>query len=168
MTERKRYRAVAEREPGDEYWSFQVDGIDDAFGDSRRLDQVARDAADVIELALDLPDGTIDPDQIEVDPVVPAAVRLVAEARAALEQCQRETQELLERTVRDMHDQGYPYRDIGQLVGISFQRAQQLVTAARAIIESAEPDSDAAARAERTRAARARKVAASKKRVKVR
>ena len=53
------------------------------------------------------------------------AVRLKAEA----ERIEAESQAQQRKAVRRLHSDGMPFREIGQLLGISYQRAHQLANA---------------------------------------
>ncbi len=135
MTDRTRYRASAQRDPRTGTWAFQIEGIDGAFGDTRRLDTLRRDAADVLELALDLPDGSIDPDDIVIAdvhvPELDELIRAVRAARTNAETAARQAATTTEQAARRLHEAGLPVRDVGSLLGVTFQRAHQLIGARR-------------------------------------
>lgn len=122
------YTARAER--GDDWWCVTVDEEPGIVTQTRRLDQIP----DMVRDALGLfPESTDDPSGAEVEVVVAdehasraAHARELAErARAA----QEVASEAMRDAARSFAHQGLPYRDIGTLLGVSYQRAQQLATA---------------------------------------
>lgn len=68
---------------------------------------------------------------VAVQPALPdSAVHSIAEAREArraAEQTQRRAGDLMAAAARDLAEQGYTVRDIGAVMGVSFQRVQQLI-----------------------------------------
>jgi DNA-directed RNA polymerase specialized sigma24 family protein len=54
-----------------------------------------------------------------------------AELRDQASSAQAEAAQLTRDAARRLYDQGLPLRDIGQILGVSFQRAKQLIDQAR-------------------------------------
>ena len=88
-------------------------------------------ARSLIAITLDVPADSVDVD-VEVEKVgtVKVAER-TARLRATREtatRLEREVQTDAESLARDLANEGLPLRDIGDILGISYQRAHQLVT----------------------------------------
>lgn len=112
------------------WWAVEVPDIDGLITQTRRLDQIdaaVRDAAELLG---------VDPDSLEV--AVTTAVPHGDDARAAREladtaRAQQEQARTAMRTAaRLLVDDGLPVRDVGHLLGVSFQQAQKLATPAKA------------------------------------
>ncbi len=74
---------------------------------------------------------------LDVQIELPAHVRHELDESAALREHaardQREAAARTRRAARWMHEQGMPLRDIGQVLGVSYQRAHQLVSEAEEV-----------------------------------
>lgn len=120
------YTAKATRDG--KWWSVEVLELG-VFTQARRLDQVEFMARDAIALLLDVP-----PDSFEVTvvPEVPAKVQAildeVRESRAAAEHASEVASMKAREAARILHDEGMPLRDVGRVLGVSHQRAHQLVS----------------------------------------
>ncbi|MFC5992932.1 type II toxin-antitoxin system HicB family antitoxin [Pseudonocardia hispaniensis] len=110
------------------WWVVTVPDVPGAITQSRRLDQVPADAAEVIEIQTGEP---VNPDSLVVYPSLPGeAGEAAAEARRLRAEAHELSERASERTraaVDLLHRRGFPLRDIGKLTGITYQRAQQLV-----------------------------------------
>jgi predicted RNase H-like HicB family nuclease len=112
------------------WWVVTVPEVPGAVTQSRRLDHVARDVAEVLSLltgeaaeAYELAVETHLPRSVGVDTERARALRLEADRAVAI------AQEATASAARRLHDATrLTYRDIGALLGISHQRAQQLAT----------------------------------------
>lgn len=126
--QRSGYRVDAEWDDTG-WWVVTVPDVPGAITQTRRLDQVAADAAEIIEIQTG---HTVDPATLTVIPrLAGAAGDAAAEARALREQARRLTEQASERTrvaVDLLSRRGFTVRDIGALIGITYQRAQQLGT----------------------------------------
>lgn len=112
------------------WWAIEIPELDGVFTQARRLDQVDAMARDAIAGTLN-----ISPDSFAliINPVLPAAVQaLLDEVRSSRESAElaaeiasRKAQE----AARLLHnEQHMPLRDVGRVLGVSFQRAHQLVS----------------------------------------
>lgn len=109
------------------WWVVTVPEVPGAITQSKRLDQVEADVAEVIALMT----GE-EPDAYEVNldwsaPVEAGqhaneARQLRARAEAAADEAARATA----RAVRELAAAGFTLRDIGTMTGVSYQRAQQI------------------------------------------
>lgn len=122
------YTARATRS-GD-WWAIEVEELEGVFTQARRLEQVEAMARDAIALMLDIPPDSFD---IVMQPELPV------EWRTDLDQMwrMRQAADLVTsmamiktiQTVRALRDDaGLPLRDIGRVLGISFQRVHQLLS----------------------------------------
>lgn len=134
-----RYTATAHRAAG--WWIVQCDQHPGALSQVRRLDQAAEVHREAIAFVVGVPADEV---EVEVRPEVPEQVTAhLRRAEEAAAQAQRATaQERAERAAaaRAAQDAGLTIRDIGAVLGVSFQRAQQVLAfAQRAESEEAAP-----------------------------
>jgi len=122
------YKALVTRE--DRWWMVHVPEIG-GLTQARRLSEAKSMARSLVAITLDIP-----PDSFEVDVEVEKVGTVKVAERTARLRATRETATRLEREVqtdaeslaRDLANEGLPLRDIGDILGISYQRAHQLVT----------------------------------------
>ncbi|MFT4164776.1 MAG: hypothetical protein QM650_06000 [Microlunatus sp.] len=126
MSERRTYRAIARRVDG--WWAVEVADVPGAVTQTRRLDQVDTMAREVISLKLDTPPDSFDIDVLpQIGPTLDAEVDSARRAREAADRARANATESTQRAAVLLARDGLPLRDIGSLLGVSFQRAQQLV-----------------------------------------
>lgn len=110
------------------WWAVEVPEIDGLVTQARRLDQIP----DVVRDAAELLDG-IAPDTLEVDVVANVPHREAADLARELTERARRTQEdaskAMRRAAKSLSEDGLTVRDIGSVLGVSFQRAQKLLSA---------------------------------------
>lgn len=126
MTDRSRYNVDCEwDETG--WWVVTMRELDGAVTQSRRLDQVPGDVAEVIRLLTgEGPDAyDLHVEARVAGPVGDEAAR-AAELRAASDRMSREAREATAQVVGELRSAGLSMRDVGSLVGVSYQRVQQL------------------------------------------
>lgn len=133
------YRVNVTRD--DRWWMIaipELDGHQTASGainvgdttQARRLSEVATQARDFICTVTDSAPSEVDMAiTITVDgiAVTEKADRIVADRRLAEEHAAAATERARE-LARELADRGVPVRDVGEVLGVSFQRAQQLIT----------------------------------------
>ena len=123
--------AVAERSEG--WWAVRVPELPGVFTQARRLDQVGAMAADAVAALLGIDPATV---KVEVQPVLDVDVaQRLAEARKErrhADELASAAAEKLRRVARALAEDGLPERDIGSILGVSHQRAHQLLTDRRA------------------------------------
>lgn len=111
------------------WWAVTVPEVEGAFTQAKRLDQVPRMVTDAVALLTG-----VSPDDIEVDvrAEVPTNVQahLTRAARLRAESARSNSQAAAEvrAAARDLVSRGLPLRDVGSLLGVSSQRAHQLVS----------------------------------------
>lgn len=109
------------------FWYIEIPALDGAT-QARHLREIDYMARDYIH---NLTDEAPESIELEVELVIPpeaqghldrqARLRAEAAAKAA------EAGEEARAAARELHRRGLPYRDIGALLGVSYQRAHQLV-----------------------------------------
>lgn len=124
-----RVTALCTRSDG--WWAVVVPEVDGAITQARRLDQVPAMVADAVALLAGEDPTTI---EVDVQPEIPAAVRRRLERAAALRahsaRANNQAAHELRTAAHDLASEGLPLRDVGRVLGVSYQRAHQLVTAA--------------------------------------
>ncbi len=121
----KTYRVVAERH--DKWWLLEVPEIPGTFSQVRRLDQVDEWIRDAISLMLEIPEDSFN---IDLDVRLPkdelAELRAVKAAQKAVTQAREESSTRTKSLVARLKDEGLTVRDIGTVLGVSYQRVSQL------------------------------------------
>jgi predicted RNase H-like HicB family nuclease/DNA-binding CsgD family transcriptional regulator len=127
----KRYTAIAERS-GD-WWAVRIDGLPGVFTQAKRLDQIPELAADAIGLWLEKDPATIHVDLVSKlgDRVLQREADLARRLRSEAAQVSARAATQTTSAVARLSKSGLSYRDIGSLLGISYQRVEQLVKAGR-------------------------------------
>jgi predicted RNase H-like HicB family nuclease len=105
----------------------------DALTQARSLKEAERMARSIIAVTLDVAPDSFDV-ELAVGPVgdladVSAEAKTVADLRAQAERQEREASARAAALAKRLASQGVSVRDIGAVLSISFQRAQQLVAA---------------------------------------
>ena len=118
--------AIAERSGG--WWAVRVPELPGVFTQARRLDQVQAVVADAVSAFLGVPAHSV---QVEVAPQLALDVSSRLEAarkeRRQADQLASAAAEKLRQVARALADDGLPERDIGSILGVSHQRAHQLL-----------------------------------------
>lgn len=129
MSTRPTYTAVCTRSDG--WWAIEVPEVRGAFTQARRLEQAEEMAREAIALLLNVPENSFD---VAVSPHLPPELdQTVTQVRQLREQAERLEVAAAEATSKASHDLRHsqldlPIRDIGWLLGISYQRVAQLVS----------------------------------------
>lgn len=123
--------AVAERSGG--WWAVRVLQLPGVFTQARRLDQVSALVEDAVSAFLDIPASDI---KVEVRPKLAIEItRRLDEAREErrhADQLASAAADKLRQVARALADEGLPERDIGSILGVSHQRAHQLLALRKA------------------------------------
>lgn len=128
MAGRVTYRVVIWREAETRLWAVHVPELE-LLTQARRIDEAERMARSIISLHL----GTDDQSGFDLDIQTRLPDELadeLARARALREQADeanRRAAALSRDAARKLADQGLTIRDIGAILGVSFQRASQLL-----------------------------------------
>jgi hypothetical protein len=119
-------------ERGEKYWLLHVAEID-RWTQARNLREVEPMARDLIAIMEDVPSTSF---ELDIDITAPATVAAhLDRSRQLIEQAAtaRAAAAFEARVAALMlHDDGVPLRDVGTILGVSYQRAHQLVTEAEA------------------------------------
>ncbi|HYZ56192.1 MAG TPA: hypothetical protein VE733_22195 [Streptosporangiaceae bacterium] len=122
------YRVEVERGQSGRWWVLSVPEVPGAHSQARRLEQAGDVARDLIAL---MTDEAPDSFELDVHLKIPEDIRRELDQSAALREeatrAQAEAARLSRDAARRLHDQGLPLRDVGEVLGVSFQRAKQLV-----------------------------------------
>ena len=125
MAELKTYRADVDRDG--KVWRVRVPDIGRAT-QARTLREVEPMARDLIAIMDDIPADSFD---LDVTLTLPADVRAEldrsAELREQSARSQAQAAQLVRHAARRLRDQGLPLQDVGKALGVSFQRAKQLI-----------------------------------------
>jgi hypothetical protein len=123
------YTVTAER--GQRRWSLQCDEVPGAISEVTRLDQAEDVMREAIAFVADVDEADV---EVTLHIVLPSeeyrehqrrAARLREDAKLANEQAALEAR----RAATALRDDGLSVRDIGTVLGVSHQRAQQLIAA---------------------------------------
>ncbi|HYI67084.1 MAG TPA: hypothetical protein VEW95_09190 [Candidatus Limnocylindrales bacterium] len=123
------YHFSAERDGS--AWLVKADDLPRVFTQVRRLDQAEDMARDVTALMLDVDPASFDVHVVaRLEEPVRELVERARRRRVELELLQGQAAAVNAAAVHRLVDDGYSLRDIGAMMGISFQRAGQLAKAA--------------------------------------
>lgn len=119
------------------WWVLQADDAPGAIAQVARLDQ-SDDIKEAIAFVVGVPEEDV---EIEVRPVLNAELRTaLAEYRSKRQQAEEAAHDAADSSRRlalELADRGYSLRDIGVLLGVSHQRAHQLIVDKRRQLASA-------------------------------
>jgi predicted RNase H-like HicB family nuclease len=118
----KSYKATVERDESG-WWIATVHGVPGVHTQGRTLEQVRERAQEALDAAKPGA-GVVD---LVLNPDLRTLLRQVADARERAEKTGAEARKLLRRAARKLNAKGIGRRDAGELLGVSFQRVQQLV-----------------------------------------
>lgn len=122
----KIYKAKVER--GERYWLVTVDGV--GMTQARNLREVPEMVRDLVATVLDVaPDSFRVQWAIELSPEVLQHLSRAQSLREESKRAQSEAAKELRLAAKTLREQNLPLRDIGEVLGVSYQRAHQLVSA---------------------------------------
>lgn len=125
MAALKVYRVDADRDG--QYWHIRVPEVERST-QARTLREIEPMARDLIAIMTDADPGSF---ELDVHLSLPEDVRqeldTAADLRKTAASAQSEAARLSRQAARRLHDLGLPLRDIGRVLGISYQRVHQLV-----------------------------------------
>ena len=127
---------VAEARRFGSWWAIDVPAVPGVHTQARRLTDVAPMARDAIAGVLDLPLRLV---KVEVRPLLDGQladiVRRAREARLTAQEAQLEAGRLSAQALRALERAEVPLRDAGELLGMSHQRAAQIMSTDRRAYE---------------------------------
>lgn len=125
MRKRPTYRVLARRSGA--WWAIQVREVDGVFSQARRLDQVEAMARDAISLMLEVPEDSFDLDVVVSAPEsLGSLVDEYRRERDVADKSSHRATELAREIVAKAEEEHLTVRDLGELMGLSFQRVQQI------------------------------------------
>ena len=138
MSPKKPYVAVYERDPEDDAWNVRIEGLDGCQTYGRSLHQARARIREALAVWLDRePEGLTIRDQLPTS--FRAVADSVARARKEAELAGTKAQEETKQAVRRLTALGVSRRDAAELLGLSHQRIQQLLSLARAEGDHSKP-----------------------------
>ncbi|WP_375432798.1 hypothetical protein [uncultured Friedmanniella sp.] len=121
-----RYTVRAER--SGKWWALQCEEEPGALSQVSRLDQAEEHMREAIAFVAEVLEESV---EVDVIPVISESTRrhmtAAAEARTEYEEAQKRAARESRAAARELAKAGLSMRDIGKVMGVSFQRAQQLV-----------------------------------------
>jgi hypothetical protein len=121
----KTYRAEIERDG--RFWRVRVPDIDRST-QARSLSEAEAMVRDLVAIMTDVPQNSF---AVDMKIILPEDVQLELEQSQVLREQAKQTQAEAARLARDaahrLHTLGLSLRDIGKALGVTFQRAKQLV-----------------------------------------
>jgi hypothetical protein len=125
VAELKTYHAEVDRDG--RVWRVRVPEVERTT-QARTLSEVESMARDLIAIMNDIPADSF---SLDVTITLPADIQEELERSAALRQAaarsQAQAAAAARRAARRLRDQGLPLKDVGHALGVSFQRAKQLI-----------------------------------------
>lgn len=119
------YRAEVERDG--RFWRVRVPDIDRST-QARSLSEAEAMVRDLIAIMTDVPRNSFD---VDMRIILPEDVQIELDQSQVLREQAKQSQAEAARLARDaahrLHDLGLSLRDIGRALGVTFQRAKQLV-----------------------------------------
>ena len=111
-------------------WELRCDELPTVFSFSTRLDQAEDTVREAIAFVAEVPEDSF---TVEVSPELPPAFleekRLADHARELAATAKSEAALHSRAAAKALAGAGLPARDIGEILGVSYQRAHQLVSA---------------------------------------
>ena len=117
------YRATVTRDG--RFWLVRVDGVGST--QARHLRELDTMAKDLIAVMTGDPEEVLVEYDIRLPVEVEVHLRRSEELRAAAAKAQAEAAAEVRSAARQLHEQGVALRDVGKVLGVSHQRAHQLV-----------------------------------------
>ncbi len=113
------------------WWMVHVPAID-ALTQTRHLAEVEEMARSLIAITLEVPSDCF---ALDVQVTMPAAAQVHLDRAARLREqsarAQAEAAAESRAAAQALHSTGMPLREVGRVLGVSYQRAHQLVTSSR-------------------------------------
>lgn len=110
------------------WWVVQCDQVPEALSQVARLDQAAEHQREAIAFVLDLNEADVQVDvRPELDLGIVDLLHVARDHREKAEHWAQVASEEFRKVARELAGDGYSLRDIGTILGVSHQRADQLV-----------------------------------------
>ncbi|QIX53097.1 hypothetical protein JYA75_27650 [Rhodococcus sp. PSBB066] len=118
-------KVTAQLTHDDGWWSVHVPEVDRTT-QARHLREVKEMTTDLVHIMTGTPEAEIEVD-VQLPDDLAAAVREVHQAQRAAEEARARAAEAQITAARALQQRGATLRDIGEVLGVSFQRVHQLV-----------------------------------------
>jgi predicted RNase H-like HicB family nuclease len=126
--------AIAER--SGKWWAVEVPEIDGLFTQAKRLDKVPYMVRDAAALLTGEPEDSFEiVVTVKMDGVLEQAVEAAVRAAALAAESQVQASALTRRAAHTLAEEGMTVREIGKLLSLSPQRAQQLLKSDPIVLE---------------------------------
>ncbi|MEV8212174.1 hypothetical protein [Leifsonia sp. NPDC077715] len=120
------YTSHAER--AGSWWVAQCDEVPGAISQVKRLNEVEAAQREAIAWVSGVPESSVDVHVVaSITPEVDREIDELRHLRAALEDQEARAMGMSREIARSLKAQGYTVREIGVVLGVSHQRAQQLI-----------------------------------------
>lgn len=123
------YKAIVTRDG--KWWMISIPELNE-LTQARRLGEVEKMARELIAITLDVPISTI---EVDVDVIaaghvtnVSGKAKQIRQEREQAAQMERSARQHAEQFARELAAEDVPVRDIGAVLGVSYQRAHQLIS----------------------------------------
>jgi predicted RNase H-like HicB family nuclease len=124
---RKTYTVEVTR--GERWWLVRVPEIQAAVSQARSLRDVESTARDLISVLLEVPANSFDLNQtLRLPDAVEELLRISSSERETAAQAQARAAVAVRKAAAEMRAAEMSLRDIGEALGVSYQRAHQLVS----------------------------------------
>lgn len=125
-----RHTYTVETRRSGRWWAIDIPEVKGVFSQARRISEVEPMARDAIATMLDVSPRSFD---VVVKPMLGERLQRVVEAarssRIVAQEAQMSAAENAARALQFLHRSGLPLRDAGDLLGMSHQRAAQIMNA---------------------------------------
>jgi hypothetical protein len=130
------YTANCRREPG--WWVATVDELDGIATQARRLDLLEVAVRGLIAAWLDTDENSFEVHLVpQLDETIADQIERARQARQEADRLSSTAAEAVRAAAAELSAQGMPIRDIGRILGVSHQRAAQLIGRSRSHKRSA-------------------------------
>jgi predicted RNase H-like HicB family nuclease len=124
----RRYKAIFERDESG-VWLARVPSIRGCHTYGRTLEQTRSRLREALGLWIDRPDRAVIEEEIRLPAELRKAIQRSRRTRARAEREREQAQEETRAAAGALAEEGVSLRDAGELLGLSYQRVQQLVAA---------------------------------------
>lgn len=109
-------------------WVLQCDQVPGALSQVTRLDQAAEHQREAIAFVAEIPETMVDVEVIpQLDPAVAETINTAIGKRREAEELAASATRQMREVARSLTDEGHSLRDVGVILGVSFQRVGQLI-----------------------------------------
>lgn len=130
-----RITALAQRSGS--WWAVEVPEIPGLFTQAKRLDQVTEMVRDAAAALTGKPEDEFEVEiAVHINEPVDSVVEAAKAAAKTLAEVQAKASDASRQAAATLSDEGLTVREVGEVLGVSHQRAHQLISAAKSARES--------------------------------